>query len=95
MKSPEEDGGGKRGRGELAVGHGGSEGVAAGPLGCNLRLGGSRVQSPGGAELQQTDGETTDITCWFGRRSVYGLRLGRGFCPNTNQLLGPRSFCCV
>lgn len=87
MKSPEEDGGGKRGRGELAVGHGGSEGVAAGPLGCNLRLGGSRVQSPGGAELQQTDGET-DITCWFGRRSVYGLRLGRGFCPNTNQLLG-------
>lgn len=44
MKSPEEDGGGKRGRGELAAGHGGSEGVAAGPLGCNLRLGGSQVE---------------------------------------------------
>ena len=39
--------------------------MAAGPVGCNLCLGGSRVQSPGGAELQQTDRETTDITCLF------------------------------
>lgn len=43
------DGGEGEGKGRVGSRPGGSVGVAIGPVGCNLCLGRSQVQSPGGA----------------------------------------------